>query len=95
MSTRRNISKIGEFLKKRLPEWTVFLLCVVVNCHFISMKEGYHQDELLSFEMANAYYSPWVVPTQPEGRLGKFMRTEIQGDTLSETLQNVMYVIKD
>ena len=57
------------------------ILCLGIMCVGISLKEGYHMDELLSFELANARYNPWIVPTQPEGRLAKFVREEIQGDS--------------
>ena len=53
-----------------------------IMCVGVSFKEGYHMDELLSFELANARYNPWIVPTQPEGRLAKFVREEIQGRQL-------------
>ena len=61
----------------------------------ISYKEGYHMDELLSFELANARYNPWIVPTQPEGRLAKFVRLEIQGDSVGETLTNLKDTVTD
>ena len=65
--------------KKILPELLAVILCLGIMCVGISLKEGYHMDELLSFELANARYNPWIVPTQPEGRLAKFVREEIQG----------------
>ena len=52
-------------------------------------------DELLSFELADARYNPWIVPTQPEGRLAKFVREEIQGDSLGETLMNLKSTVTD
>lgn len=64
-------------------------------CFWVSQKEGYHMDEQLSFELANARYNPWIVPTQPEGRLAKFMREEIDGENIGETFQNVVRVVKD
>lgn len=55
-----------------------------------SQPEGsYHMDELLSFELANARYNPWIVPTQPEGRLAKFVNEEIEGDSAGEVLENL------
>lgn len=52
-------------------------------------------DELLSFELADARYNPWIVPTQPEGRLAKFVREEIQGDSFGETLMNLKSTVTD
>lgn len=67
---------------------TLLLIAGVLGV-FVSQKEGYHMDELLSYELSNAAYNPWIVPTQPEGRLAKFMRCEIQGGNLGETLKNL------
>lgn len=67
---------------------TLLLIAGVLG-FFVSQKEGYHMDELLSYELSNAAYNPWIVPTQPEGRLAKFMRCEIQGENLGETLKNL------
>ena len=69
--------------KKILPELLAVILCLVLMGAGVSRKEGYHMDELLSFELANARYNPWIVPTQPEGRLAKFVNEEIEGDIRS------------
>lgn len=81
--------------KKRLPELLAVLLCLVFMGIGISQKEGYHMDELLSFELANARYNPWIVPTQPVGRLAKFVDEEIQGTTLSATVGNLKDTVMD
>ena len=81
--------------KKILPELLAVILCLGVLCVGVSLKEGYHMDELLSFELADARYNPWIVPTQPEGRLAKFVREEIQGDSLGETLMNLKSTVTD
>lgn len=73
----------------------LLLLILAVHVAFISCKEGYHMDELLSFELANAEYNPWIVPTQPQGRLAKFVKEEIEGETFSETIGNFTDVVKD
>ena len=52
-------------------------------------------DELLSFELANARYNPWIVPTQPVGRLAKFVSEEIQGDSLGETVSHLKDTVTD
>lgn len=81
--------------KKILPELLAVILCLGVLCVGVSLKEGYHMDELLSFELADARYNPWIVPTQPEGRLAKFVREEIQGDSFGETLMNLKSTVTD
>ena len=81
--------------EKILPELLAVILCLGVLCVGVSLKEGYHMDELLSFELADARYNPWIVPTQPEGRLAKFVREEIQGDSLGETLMNLKSTVTD
>ena len=81
--------------KKILPELLAVILCLGVLCVGVSFKEGYHMDELLSFELADARYNPWIVPTQPEGRLAKFVREEIQGDSFGETLMNLKSAVTD
>ena len=52
-------------------------------------------DELLSFELANAKFNPWIVPTQPQGRLAKFVENEIDGESLSETVDNLKTTVED
>ena len=81
--------------KKVLPELLAVILCLVLMGVGVSRKEGYHMDELLSFELANARYNPWIVPTQPEGRLAKFVNEEIEGDSLGETLSNLKNTVTD
>ena len=81
--------------KKILPELLAVILCLGVLCVGVSFKEGYHMDELLSFELADARYNPWIVPAQPEGRLAKFVREEIQGDSFGETLMNLKSTVTD
>lgn len=83
------------FLKKN--KWNLVLLAVifVLGSFFISRKQGYHMDEMLSFELANAEFTPWIVPTQPEGRLEKFVKNEIYGDSFGETCANIAANAKD
>ena len=81
--------------KRILPELLAVILCLVLMGAGVSRKEGYHMDELLSFELANARYNPWIVPTQPVGRLAKFVNEEIQGDSLGETLGNLKDTVTD
>lgn len=81
--------------KEKRWEILAVLLCLTVLCGFVSQKEGFHMDELLCFELANAEFNPWIVPTQPEGRLAKFVHNEIDGDTLGETLKNIGVTVLD
>lgn len=82
-------------LREKSWEIAAILLCVLVMTIGVSRKEGYHMDELLSFELANAQFNPWIVPTQPQGRLAKFVENEIQGETASETFENIWNTGRD
>ena len=82
-------------IREKAYEIAVVLICAAVFCLFVSWKEGYHMDELLSFELANAEFNPWIVPTQPEGRLAKFVHNEIDGETFGETMSNLADTVKD
>lgn len=78
-----------------LPEILVLLICAILLFVNISAKQGYHMDELLSFELANAEFNPWIVPTQPQGRLAKFVENELRGESMGETLDNLADTVKD
>lgn len=95
--TEKNIISTGlaERFRKGLPELLVILICMIVLGVGVSQKEGFHMDELLSFELANAEFNPWIVPTQPEGRLAKFVHNEIKGESFGVTLQNLMDTVQD
>lgn len=82
-------------LKNNRYEVLALVLILIPLCFWTAQKEGYHMDELLSFELANAEYNPWIVPTQPEGRLAKFMREEIDGENFGESFGNVVRVVQD
>jgi len=89
------LAKKCIWIKDRLPELMVLLVCMLLLGFGVSRKEGYHMDEMLSFELANAEFNPWIVPTQPEGRLAKFVHNELEGDSLGETLQNIVDTVTD
>ncbi len=73
----------------------VVFLSMLFLCTYISRKEGYHMDEILAYQLANAEYNPWIVPTQPVGRLAKFMSEYIEGEYLGETVSNIGFIVKD
>lgn len=83
------------FWKKNRGELVLLAVIFLLGCFFISRKEGYHMDELLSFELANAEFTPWIVTTQPEGRLEKFVKNEIYADSFGETVSNIAENVKD
>lgn len=89
------LKRIGNTVKRNCGEILTVLTALAMLCVFVSMKEGFHMDELISYEFANAEYNPWIVSTQPEGRLAKFMHNEIDGETFGETLSNLTAEIKD
>lgn len=82
-------------IKTFLPEVMVLLAAVIVLMGNINEKQGYHMDELLSFELANGEFNPWIVPTQPQGRLAKFVENELRGETFGETVDNFWDTVKD
>ena len=84
-----------EKIKKCMCYILPLLFVLVIQCCFVVRKEGYHMDELLSFELSNAEYNPWIVPTQPVGRLAKFINEEIKEDTFGETLSNLVDTVAD
>ncbi len=62
----RNLREMREKIKRNIPEILVILLCLALLGAGVCRKQGYHMDELLSFELANARFTPWIVPTQPQ-----------------------------
>lgn len=84
-----------QTVKKYRWQLLIIVGIVVIQIIFAFQKEGYHMDELISFEMANAEYNPWIVPTQPVGRLAKFMQEEIEADSFGEKLKNIGNTITD
>ncbi len=93
--SRIAMSGIAKRVASCLPEILVLLLCAVLLLFDISHKKGYHMDELLSFELANAEFNPWIVPTQPQGRLAKFVENELRGESFGETLSNLKDTLQD
>lgn len=93
--TGRSMAHPTGFWKSRFWELIVLCGCLLVLALGISRKEGYHMDELLSFELSNAEFNPWIVPTQPRGRLAKFVENEIKGETFGETLENLKNTAAD
>ncbi len=87
--------RVKLFLRRNKRDLAVLALILLVGCFFISGKQGYHMDELLSFELANAEFTPWIVTTQPEGRLEKFVKNEIYGDSFGETWSNIVENVRD
>jgi len=84
-----------QLAKKYRWQLLIILFILVIQLVFAFQKEGYHMDELISFEMANAEYNPWIVPTQPVGRRAKFVQEEIEADSLGEKLGNISNTIVD
>ena len=91
--------KFKKFLQKNSGEAVVLVICFLFLCIAAAKKEGFHMDEMISYEFANSYYTPWVVPTQPEGRLAKFVRNEIADEnflvTISNLADNVVDLVKN
>ncbi len=86
---------MGKRIKKYRWQLLIIALIIVIQFAFAFQKEGYHMDELISFEMANAEYNPWIVPKQPVGRLAKYMQEEIEADSFGEKLSNIAETVTD
>lgn len=84
-----------NFIRRNFFQIAALIFIGVMLSCFIAQKEGYHMDELLSYELSNAKFNPWIVPTQPEGRLAKFVRSEVDGENLGETFRNLTFVAGD
>lgn len=97
------MDKTGKKTMKKTTLWfqkiaaqAATLVCVAAAlCCFVAQKEGYHMDELLSFELSNAQFNPWIVPTQPVGRLAKYVQEEIRGESFGKTLSNLADTVRD
>ena len=89
------MKKILRSFRTCWPEMLIILLCAVMLSIGIAGKKGYHMDEMLSFELANAEFNPWIVPTQPQGRLAKFVEREIRGGSFGETVSNIWGTFTD
>ncbi len=87
--------RLNRFLKAYGIRILILAISMLFLCAFIGRKEGFHMDEVLAYQLANAEYNPWIVPTQPVGRLAKFMAEHIDGENASETISNVMFIVKD
>ena len=82
-------------MKNNILRIITILICLGVNLFFVTQKEGFHMDEIMSYELSNAEYNPWIVPNQPVGRLAKFMHEEIDGTSGKETFDNLAATLKD
>ena len=71
------------------------IIVLAFDVFFVSRKEGYHMDEILSYELSNSEFTPWITPTQPEGRLEKYYRAEIYSDSFGTLLSNLRSQVKD
>jgi len=89
------LEKAKQFVWKQKLNIVLLIMIAVFGAFYISQKEGYHMDEMLSFELANAEFTPWIVTTQPVGRLEKFVQNEIYGETVWETWGNFFETVKD
>ncbi|MCR4897570.1 MAG: hypothetical protein K5891_12435 [Lachnospiraceae bacterium] len=68
---------------------TLILALLITDSILVARREGYHMDEILSYELSNAEFTPWITPIQPEGRLEKYYREMIKGNGIRETFSNL------
>ena len=71
------------------------IIVLVFDVFFVSKKEGYHMDEILSYELSNSEFTPWITPTQPEGRLEKYYRNEIYSSSFTVLVSNLFDQVSD
>lgn len=89
------MGRLINFGKRYKWRLAVIAASVIFLCFWIGRKEGYHIDEVISYELANAEYNPWIVPTQPQGRLAKFMEEYVDSDSLTGKLSQLWYIVRD
>ena len=82
-------------LKLHLLTALSVIIVLAFDVFFALQKEGYHMDEILSYELSNSEFTPWITPTQPEGRLEKYYRNEIHDDRFSRTVSNLLTQVYD
>ncbi len=86
-------------LREKIKEYGVRIIIICLSMLFLSFfiakKEGFHVDEVLSFQLGNSEFTPWIMPAQPVGRLAKFVGEHIEGDSFGETVRNIAFIIKD
>lgn len=71
------------------------IIVMAFDVFFVFQKEGFHMDEVLSYELSNSEFTPWITPTQPEGRLEKYYRNEIHDDRFGGTVSNLFAQVND
>ncbi len=71
------------------------VIVIAFDVFFVSEKEGYHMDEILSYELSNSEFTPWITPTQPEGRLEKYYRNEIYNSSFPVLVSNLFGQVSD
>ena len=71
------------------------VIVIAFDVFFVSKKEGYHMDEILSYELSNSEFTPWITPTQPEGRLEKYYRNEIYNSSFPVLVSNLLSQVSD
>lgn len=79
--------------KQHIITIAIIVVSLCFCSYYVAQKEGYHGDEILSYGLSNSQYSPWIVPTQPEGRLAKFYYEYIQGDYLLQEIEHIKNVV--
>ncbi len=87
--------KTDSNIKLHLLTALSVIIVMAFDVFFAFQKEGFHMDEVLSYELSNSEFTPWITPTQPEGRLEKFYREEIHDDRFGGTVSNLFDQVKD
>ena len=86
---------LHDWIKRYAVRIVIICLSMFLCGFFIAKKEGFHVDEVLSFQLGNSEFTPWIMPAQPTGRLAKFVGEHIEGDSFGETVGNIAFIVKD
>lgn len=89
------LEKCRKFVRRNRDCLAVLVCVLAVLLCFAGQKEGFHLDEVLSYDLANAEYNPFILPNQPVGRLAKYVEEEIRGGSFWETCANLGDTLRD
>ena len=92
--TALNMNSESNFKLHLLTALSVIIV-LAFDVFFAFQKEGWHMDEILSYELSNSEFTPWITPTQPEGRLEKYYRNEIHDERFGRTVSNLVTQVLD
>ena len=88
-------NKVQNFFRKYWISIIIIIISLIFAGMMASQKEGFHMDEILAYELSNAEFNPWIVPTQPQGRLAKFDEEYLRAESFFQFCDNLGFIIED